>query len=196
MAEWVDVIRHIDLVTGPTAEPISTANMKTFLRVDHSTQDTLIDTLVQTARERVENDTGQALITQTWDIWLDAFPSERVFTIPKVPLASVTSIKSYDDDDTESTFSDAKYFVDTVGDRIALNTDDDWPTDLRAVNAAVIRVVVGYGATGASVPAPLNLAIYQLVTHWFEHADPVDFSSVSTAYTGHIAAYRNAAGIA
>lgn len=196
MAKWSDIWHELVEVSAPSAEPITTAEAKAFLRVDHSTQDDLVDDLIAAARQRVEADTGRSLITTTWDLTFDQFPDERAIVLPRLPLASVTSITSYDEDDTSATFASSKYLVDTAQGRIALNDDEDWPTDLRTHSSAVVRFVAGYGASGSSVPQPLRLALYQLVAHWFEQPDPIaGIEQVDVAYAGHVAAYRGGQGI-
>lgn len=197
MADWADLIQSLVEVTAPSAEPITTAEGKAFLRVDHSTQDDLIDDLIAAARQRIEADTGRSLITTTWDLTVDAFPADRVITLPRLPLVSVTSVTSYDADDTAATFSSGDYRVDTAQGRIALDDNADWPTDLRTRSAVVIRFVAGYGASGANVPQPLRLALYQLLAHTFEQADPIaGVAQIDAAYTGHIAAYRGGQRVA
>jgi len=190
VAAWVDILHELTEATAPSSEPITTAEAKAFLRVDHSTQDDLIDDLIAAARTRVESDTGRSLITTTWDLTFDQFPDERAITLPRLPLASVTHVKSYDEDDAASTFASSAYLVDTAQGRISLNDDEDWPTDVRSFSGGLVRFVAGYGSA-SSVPQPLRLAVYQLVTHWYEQADPVAaVDQVSAAYSGHIAAYR------
>ena len=197
MANWADINRNLSEMVAPSVEPIALSEAKAFLRIDHSTQDTLIGELITAARQRVENDTGRSLINTTWDLWFDTFPTERAITVARLPLVSVTHVKSYDDDDAEATFASSKYLVDTVQGRVALNDSADWPDDLRSYNSGLIRFVAGFGTASSNVPQPLRLACYQLLTHFYEHADVVQSSdAISEAYAGHIAAYRNAAGIA
>ena len=114
MAKWADILQDVVEVTAPSAEPITTTEAKQFLRVDHATQDDLIDDLIAAARQRVEADTGRSLITTTWDLSFDAFPDERAIVLPRLPLASVTSVTSYDADDTAATLSSSDYLVDTA----------------------------------------------------------------------------------
>ena len=62
------------MVTAPAVEPVSLAEAKAQMRVDTSYDDTIIGTLITTARRSVEIITGQKLITQTWKYYLDRFP--------------------------------------------------------------------------------------------------------------------------
>lgn len=171
------------IVTEPATEPITTAEAKTHLRVDSSTEDAYVDTLITTARKSIEAFTSRALITQTWDLWWDLLPSLRAITIPKPPLQSVTHFKYHDEADVESVFGSINYFVDTTnhqGGRVSLVSNSVWPTaTLRYANAFVCRFVAGYGSA-SSVPMDIRHACKLLVAHWFENREPVNVGSIST----------------
>lgn len=62
------------LVTPPAAEPVSLAEAKAHLRVDISDDDALINALIVAARRSVELITGQRLMAQTWQYFLDRYP--------------------------------------------------------------------------------------------------------------------------
>ena len=129
----------LDLITAPAAEPISTAIAKAHLRVDFSTDDTLIDSLVVAAREYVEQVTGRALITQTWELLDDRFKG-RAIHLPNAPLQSVTSVKYIDTGGTEQTFSSGSYTVYTYSSNpgeVGLNFDEEWPQTRRIEDACV-----------------------------------------------------------
>lgn len=64
------------LLTAPAVEPLSLAETKDYLRVEHNDDDDLIGALIAASRIHVEAQTRRALITQTWRITLDAWPSE------------------------------------------------------------------------------------------------------------------------
>src|SRR3954453_3955872 len=99
-------------VTAPSTEPISTADAQLQCRVDASDEDALIDALVKAAREHVETFTHRALITQTWDLKLDAFPCTGEIWLPKPPVASVTSITYLDTTGVSQTWASSNYRTD------------------------------------------------------------------------------------
>lgn len=178
------------LVTAPAAEPVTTAEAKTYAKVDTSTDDTLIDTLIATARESAEKYMQRAIITQTWKLTLDLPYSNfgrnlpagtyqmpvtalygdmpRDIDLPYKPLQSITSVKFNDTSNTESTYSSDYYFADTANGRLVFNDTAVLPSNLRQYAACVITYVCGYGASGSSVPAAIKTAIKMHVQKMYD----------------------------
>ena len=62
---------------APGAEPVTLAEAKDHLRLQHASEDELLAGLIRAAREDVERATGMALIDQTWRLALDALAMQR-----------------------------------------------------------------------------------------------------------------------
>ena len=164
----------LKLITAPAAEPVSTSEAKSHLRVDTTADDTYIGTLITVARQNVESHLRRALISQTWEVVLDAFPA-GVIRLPKPPLASVTSIKYTDDEGNESTYSSANYVVDTDTEpgRVVLKSGESWPSDtLAAANGVRVRYVAGW-ANAAAVPAAIRQAVLLVCGSLYENREDV-----------------------
>jgi uncharacterized phiE125 gp8 family phage protein len=156
------------IATAPSVEPVTLAEFKTHARISVSTagQETEYTDWVTAARQHVESLCGP-IITQTVDMYLDEWPLGDM-RIPKPRVTSVTSVKYYDEDETEATFSSASYQVDTASHyaRIALKDGYDWPSvTLRPVNGIIVRFVAGW-ADAAAVPSTIKNAIKQLMASW------------------------------
>lgn len=165
----------LKLITAPAAEPVSTSEAKSHLRVDTTADDTYIGTLITVARQNVESHLRRSLINQTWEVVLDAFPA-GVIRLPKPPLASVTSIKYTDDEGNESTYSSANYVVDTDTEpgRVVLKSGQTWPAvTLAAANGVRVRYVAGYGAAGSNVPQAIRQAILLVIGSLYENREDV-----------------------
>ena len=188
--------------TDPATEVATVAQMDTFLRGDNvleSVDGELLTSLIQSAREYVEEFTRRALITQTWTMFMDGFPQTRdplgwwdgvregsitqgqasSFELPVGPLQSVTSISTFDDDNTETTFDSANYFLNTTATpgEVILNTGATWPVFTRNRNGIKVVYVVGYGDNATDVPSPLRTAVKQLAAHWYENRELVKTQS-------------------
>jgi uncharacterized phiE125 gp8 family phage protein len=140
----------------------------------YSTEDTIITAYIKAARKYCEGFQNRAYITQTWEYWLDAWPDEDYIEIPLPPLSSVTSILYYDTDDTENTLDADEYTVDTDSEpgRVFLNYGESWPSEtLRPHQGICITFVCGYGATAASVPELVTLAMLLLIGDYYENRE-------------------------
>lgn len=165
----------LTLVSGPGSEPVTVAEAKLHVRQDGSADDALIDALVVAAREMAETITRRALITQTWELRLDNWPSGDTLYLPLAPLQSVTSVKYYDEDDTEVALSSDDYVVDSDGDpgRVRLKASASWPsTTLRVVNGVVVRFVCGWTDANA-VPLTIRQAMLLMLGHWYENREMI-----------------------
>jgi uncharacterized phiE125 gp8 family phage protein len=96
--------------------------------------------------------------------------------LPRAPVASVTSITSYDTANAATVYSSSKYVVDTVSEpgRIALNWGEIWPAPangLRNANALIVRYVCGYTAP-EFVPDDLTTAVIMLAGMIYERPQP------------------------
>jgi len=141
-----------------------------------SVEDDLLNSLIEAARQYAEDYQRRAYITQTWELWLDSFPSEDYIEIPLPPLQTVNSVKYYNTSDTEATFADTYYLQDIKSEpgRVALNYSETWPsTTLRPSNGVCIEFVVGYGDVASDVPKKVKQAMLLLISHWYENREAV-----------------------
>lgn len=169
------------LITAPAIEPVTRDEAKLHSRIETYDDDQYVDSLIATARRRVEDFTNRALINQTWEVSMDTAPAQRILRLPKPPLYIVNSIKYYNEADVESLYGTANYRFDTTdsqGGRIVLKDGSGWPTGLRYTSSIVIRFVAGYGTTAALVPEPIRHAIKLLVAHWYENREPVNVGNI------------------
>ena len=171
------------IVTGPASEPVTASELRTHLRADATElPDGEANALITEARAEIETMTGLAFITQTWRLALDRWPAGgeawwdgvregsilelygsntlRSVDLPRWPLASITSVTTYDEASVSSSVTVANVFdVDTyrVPGRITLKRGQTWPVALRGSNAIEIVYVAGY-TSAANIPAPLKRA--------------------------------------
>src|SRR3546814_19302264 len=74
------------LTTPPTAEALTLAEVKAHLRFDDGEEDVLLLSLIATAREHLERETGLCLLAKSWRLYLDDWPADGVVRIAKSPM--------------------------------------------------------------------------------------------------------------
>lgn len=167
---------NAQLITGPTSEPITVDELKLHLKLDTETfnvEYSLLDDIIETARGYVEDITHRALFTQTWDYYLDEFPSDNFYKLPFGNLQSVTHIKYTDSDSDETTMTvTTDYIVETNSDqcgRIVLPYGETWPSfTAYSSNPIVTRFVCGW-TTAAGIPFKIKTAIKMIAAKLYEN---------------------------
>lgn len=146
-------------------EPLSVAEAKSHLNVEHASDDAYIGALVLAARQWVEEYTGRALITQTWTRKLDRFPASGEIVLPRPNLQSVSSITYLDTDGAEQTLAADQFDVqkDELPGRVTRGYGDSWPSTQGVPNAVTVTYTAGYGAAASDVPGPIVSAIRLIV---------------------------------
>lgn len=147
----------LKLITPPTVLPVSLAEAKLHLRVDAADEDTLINIYIAAAMQACEQQTGRAIMPQTWELTLDAFPA--AFELTRVPVESITSLKYFDETGLQITLDSSAYTLDKADDYCPAYVvpvyDTSWPTARQQVNAVALRYVAGW-PDAASVPQSLK----------------------------------------
>jgi uncharacterized phiE125 gp8 family phage protein len=158
------------IITAPGTEPITLDEAKAHLRVDLEAEDTLIEALITAAREQAEAYLKRALVTQTWELYLDEFPEQ--IDVPFPPLQSVTSIVYVDDDGVDQTLDTSTYTVDAKAQpgRIVPAYDESWPSTRAVPNAVTVQFVAGYGAASA-VPLSIKQAMLLMIGDMYENRE-------------------------
>lgn len=167
------------VITAASGDVLSTANAKAHLRVEHSTEDTLIAAYVASAVEHIQEQTGRQLLTATYDISFDRFPvGAEPQRLPYAPLQSVSQIVYTDTGGTAQTITsgtistDYRVTTSTEPGQISPAYGNVWPYAADVPGAVVYRIVCGYG-TAADVPTQILHAIRLLVGHWYENREDV-----------------------
>jgi len=163
--------------TGGTVTRTAAADVLTLLEakgyarlgVTDTSLDALFPRFQATARAKVQQDTGIVLLAETYDVFLDALPSDRTpVELPWRPVSSIVSVVSVDAAGGVQTLAATNYGLDPSSDapfaaRLALSTTGAWPSDLRSFQPFVIRLIAGY-PTLALVPPALVHAVGLLIS--------------------------------
>jgi len=155
------------IIVEPAEEPVTLAEAKVQCSVDGAEFDALLNGIIAAVRQRAEHETGRALVTQTRELVLDAFP--RAFILRGAPVQSLVSVKYLDADGAEQTLdpqdtlldkdSEPGYLVPAYG--------KAWPESYPVPNAVRVRYVCGYGGA-ASVPSAIKTWMLLAINSLFE----------------------------
>ena len=186
----------ITQTVAPSAEPVTTTDQKTWMRVDTSDEDTLIGSLAAAARSYVEMATSRQCINATWVMKMTNFPAGDL-VLPIFPLQSITTIKYYDNNDAQQTWSSALYDVDTAMQpgRVRPVSGEDYPSDVRGYTDDIeITFVAGHGSAASDVPDGLLTLVKLLASNWFENREantPIALTPVPMSIESLIWQYRS-----
>lgn len=172
------------LKTPPTSEPVTLAEAKAWLKVDHDAEDTLIQLLITAVRERCEAITGLSLMTQQWvaylpywpvqteDNWWDgiregAMAWEPIQAVPLChgPVRQIDGFSLFDRDGNAFVYPSDFYLLDRTRDKVILQAGAPVPKGERVVNSIEITYTTGYEI----VPGAIKTGLLKLLAHLYEH---------------------------
>lgn len=148
----------LNRIVNPTSEPVTVAEMRDQVNITFTADDNRLALYIASARRTAENILGRALITQTWELTLDAFPEAIRLDYP--PIIAVTSLKYLESTaGALTTLDPACYVVDTKSHPgwIMPAYGYTWPSTYDTINAVIVTYNAGYGSASA---VPEN------VKHW------------------------------
>lgn len=91
------MVLHIEKIrpVNPPESPLSLADIKAFLRIEHNNDDATLNRLARAAVEHLENETGQAIMQRQWNLICRGVPQSRL-RLPMTPAVSIVSVKVQD----------------------------------------------------------------------------------------------------
>jgi len=175
------------LITPPTVEPVSIADMRMQCRVDaeDASEDALLAIYATAARMAAEHEMQRALIWQTWELRLDAFPSAGI-ELGKASAASITQVQYIDTAGALQTMAPELYALDASTDPGWLLPADgtSWPATDDVANAVRIQFVAGFGAAADSVPANVRAWILVTAATLYAQREAIDLAGKAVALPG------------
>lgn len=162
----------LKLNTAPSTLPVTLVEVKAHLRVDDSTDDTLITAMLTAAVANAEHIMSRAIMPQKWEVTLDAFPCDGVIQLPRPKVTAIDSVKYVAEDGTLTTISSSVYQLVT-GDYAAdvRNAyEQTWPSPRDQAEAVQVVFSAGY-ANAAAVPEPIKAWIKLRVGSMYENRE-------------------------
>ena len=156
------------LITAPSVLPVSLAEVKSHLRIDHSLDDALLTVYLTAAINYIDGFSGilgRALCTQTWQQRYSEWGDLR---LELLPVSSITQIAYMPESGAEVTVSAANYTLDSdeFGSFVRFSENHTFPALSTVPEPIRVQYIAGYGSA-ASVPSPIKAAIMILTGHFY-----------------------------
>lgn len=181
------------LTTPPAAEPITLVDVKAHLRLDDDHEDALLSSLITTARDHLERETGLCLLSQIWRLCIDAWPRAGILRIVKYPVQAIQNVTVYDHAGARVEVSLEDHLLDGAA-RPARLWLREQPPPGQVMNGIEIAFLAGFGETAVEVPDGLKRAMLLHVAHMFAFRGVLPLESqpagVPDGYERLIGSYR------
>ena len=168
--------------TDPDELPTTTAAAIDFANIIEDGAETKVEAFIKSAVNWIENECRRAIMPQTWKLFLDDWPDDDLIWVPRPRLIQVDSIKYVDTDGALQTLDASGYQVDTGTEpgRVQPAYGEAWPSVRDQLSPITLEYQCGW-ADADSVPEDIILAIWLLVTHWYENREPIVVGTISSS---------------
>lgn len=192
--------RSLKKIVLPAVEPVSLAEVKKHVRVEHEDEDDYLLGLVMAARQYCELRVDRCLIDTRLEMTLDTFPADIELPLPLPPFSPTVgrqdieikfknvTLQELTVTETEPTIvsSPGTFLANRASTPAVLtpNVNGYWPVTGPIRSAVTIRWWAGYGDSGAKVPRGIRHAILMLAGHWYLNREAVAPGSMGTVPLG------------
>lgn len=170
-------------VDPPDEEPISLELAKLHLRVTWDNEDDLLEHIIRSARETLEDMTNLSIASQTFRYARNGFPTNnKAIFLNRSPLLSVESLTYIDaNGDEQELTEDVDYVVDLISrpGRIVPAFGKSWPTARDIANSVTVDFTAGW-EDAAAVPGRVKSGMLWLIGHYYGLREPVVTGAIST----------------
>lgn len=147
------------LLESNSIEPITLTEVKAHLRLDTEAEDDLLNGLIASASNLVEEYLGKTLIKKVWQLQRTGVDVNgmREIEIPNGPLLNVVCIEQMLPNDTRRNI------------RFSVNNCFGKPiVTFKSQLPVLVTFEAGYGFYPKDVPAPIRQALLTLVAHFYD----------------------------
>lgn len=172
----------LTLLEHPACEPVNLTEIKIFLRLETTEEDSLLSNLIKTARQAVEAYTARSLICQSWrfqtslayclsisdDAYLTGQKSRgsKGLELPRSPFIQLLDKPKMINDYGAHEISN--YRLDTAGRVAKLHFSNFQANSFYDQGIIQIDFNAGYGDRPEQVPDPLRQAILSIIADLYE----------------------------
>lgn len=166
------------IITPASLKALTVQEVKDYLRVDSSDEDTLIGVLIDAATQIGEHYLGRFLLTTVIEEFYDFFPvyktgvnpfrgDKNIVYLSRGPVQSITHVKYIDGNGDEQTVSASDYNTDLVSEPARIMPEEGWQATKDTVNAVIVRYTCGH-TQASDVPANIKVALLLIIGEMYE----------------------------
>jgi uncharacterized phiE125 gp8 family phage protein len=166
------------IITPASLKALTVQEVKDYLRVDSSDEDTLIGVLIDAATQIGEHYLGRFLLTTVIEEFYDFFPvyktgvnpfrgDKNIVYLSRGPVQSITHVKYIDGNGNERTVSASDYNTDLVSEPARIMPEEGWQATKDTVNAVIVRYTCGH-TQASDVPANIKVALLLIIGEMYE----------------------------
>lgn len=185
---------------APTVTPISLAEAKAHLRVDHGLDDALIERAIGAAVGHLDGYggiLGRALMAQRWRQFFSFWPASRCLPLALAPVSAIVEVRARTPGGAESVVDPASYRLLAGASRpeVLFSVSASLPALDTVPDAVAVTYEAGYGASAQAVPAPIRQAMLLMVGDMYRFPETVALGAssavpMSTTVDRLLAPYR------
>ena len=154
---------ELTVLTGPAAEPVSVAEMKTYMGYPTTDQDTEIGYMITVARQWLENRTGFSCVSKSYKAYFEKIDAVNGwYELPVVPVLSVPAI-------TITVCGTSTTFEQKGLRRVMVRPESTWSTI--AVGSTIEIYYLEATFTAGETNATANECIRRIVTSMFNNRE-------------------------
>lgn len=155
----------IEILTPPSAEPVTAAELAAHLKLNTGTAEyTDLTAFIASARDLFERHTGRAVIATTFRQWLPSWCSE--VKLLRGPVTSVEDVSYFDADDDQVELEGWGLDASSLPALLYL-PGASWPAlSTKRPRPAFVEFVAGW-TNAAAVPPLVKTSIKLMAGHWY-----------------------------
>lgn len=152
----------------PLEEPVTLGEVKLFLKVDHSDEDTFISSLIKAARINAQDELNRIFISQTLEYSRDEIPTDNYVELPVSNATSIATIKYIDANEVLQTLSADNYELDLISEPGRIHFINRPSLHSNRLNALQITFIAGF-ENQAAVTEDIKTGLKLLIAHYYEN---------------------------
>lgn len=176
------------VIAPPDGEPVALSAAKDFLRIGHDGEDTLVASLIASARARLEAELDIALVTRTVLLELDAWPAaltQRGVLLKPGPVTALAEVSVVDPAGVREVIT-PRFMLS--GGRLCLRPWSFLPA-VAPGGSVDVQFETGFGVA-TSVPDDLQLAVKMLAAQGYRLRDGGDEDALPGEIDELLAPYK------